>query len=251
MSAHRIFGIACLVCALAAILGSASSASAATLATCRKGTEPPLRYKDADCAEEVLPLSGQYFPAIITPGSSTSVLWTPIKGILVKGVIAGVSFEASCNSGSGTGSVIDEEVGGEGVSAGSEIKLVFSECVVLKPVGQNCKVKGSSFEIPSAKSITFLKEGNVRVKVSPTSGTTLSEVALEGCKTAGLNTSYKLTGSDVLVPEGALERSTEQSSGEGELKLAGQAVSLELLGTLQMAPFEGIAQPALLYVNVS
>jgi hypothetical protein len=251
MSSRKTITVTCLVCAAFACLGAAQSASAATASTCQHRTGSIGAYKDADCTETGPPLTSEYNAVRLTPGVSTEVEWHSWEPqpIVIWTSVGGAEVQISCGGFTGTGSLVDEEVGGEGVSSGSGIAWKVSECTVNKPTGQGCKVKAGGFSFASAKSVSFEIGEEVRVKVSPTSGTVLAETTLEGCKTAELNATYKITGSIILIPEGARQKSTPQSSEEGKLRIASQPAFVELTWTFQMAPVGGVAQNPILYTS--
>jgi len=135
-----------------------------------------------------------------------------------------------CSELEGTGNVTNEVVEGANQAIGKELTILFSKCTVTEPVENGCKLKGGGFEIPSAKSTTYMVNEKVTgVKISPTTGETLAKLTLEGCKTSELNKTYSANGSMVGVVNAespAQLEFTAASSEEGGLTIGGSIVTI-------------------------
>jgi hypothetical protein len=135
-----------------------------------------------------------------------------------------------CELEEGTGSVANEVIEGQNEAVGEGLTSTFSKCTVLEPAEQECKLKGGGFEIPSAKSLTYMISEKVTgVRISPTTGETLANLTLEGCKAAELNGTYAANGALVGVVNGespSLLEFTEASGEEGKLTIGESPVKI-------------------------
>lgn len=147
------------------------------------------------------------------------------------GTVVAVPTQVNCTTASTTGTM-------KNVTSGAEMVLLFtlntnfSGCGVEKPAGKGCKVKEGKITTKSL-SATTKEQGNF-LKFSPTEGTELASITIEGCSVAGLNNTFPLTGSFKVAPSGAtLPSSHEEVTTQNTLKLAGQKAGFEGVTTLK------------------
>jgi hypothetical protein len=231
-----------LLCALVFCAVAAPNASAGrTLFTCVKGGTKD--FSDEHCTKEVTPGLGAFGHLAIEGGTSTNYVSTntvtlkETSNAVFKTTLAGTKGEIVCAKSKEEGTATNELVKTVGQSVGSKISFKYSECTVTKPAGEGCKVKGGAFEFPNLKSTTFEKEEEVEFGVlySPTEGTKLGELVIEGCKIKEMNKGYEVAGSLRAIPEGATTKFIELVT-EKTLTISGQKASLLHQTTMRMAP---------------
>jgi hypothetical protein len=150
-------------------------------------------------------------------------------------VAGGLVTEITCKKVVVTGNLKNEEPTlGKMQIKGSKILIHYTECTVPKPVGQNCKIPSETIQTNAISATTTAKKMNIEFK--PTVGTEFASFSFEGCKTAGLNVKYEVTGSVLAIPNGATLSTTEaQTTTDNTLKFGGKAAGLEGSITLRMA----------------
>lgn len=223
MTRRRSIVGAALLCGLCLFAFGASNASATSTYACEEVAAGTGGFTDSHCTKKGI---GNFSTVKIT--KPVAIRGTNTTTITIKLVISGIKIHITCQLGTGTANASNEVVEGTNQGIAKEINAKFSECAVIEPASQNCKIKGGAFEIGSAQSTTFMISEEVTgVKITPTTGTTLTEVTMEGCKTAGLNGTFPLKGGLVGVVNSespSLLDFTEASSKEGGLTLGGVQV---------------------------
>lgn len=220
-----------LLCAVCVCGFGAANASATTFFECRQAAVPhTATFTDSNCTNMSFTNTGDFTRVVVSANFPTIVRADPVplSQFVFKANVGGIEVQIQCSKAAFAGTGTNQEVEGLMQYVGTSISVAFGECTVSKPVGGNCKVKGSGFEIPNAKSTTFMKtETETREKFTPTSGSVLAELTLEGCKVGAMNATFKLEGGVVGIPIGSNLSFTAQSSEEGGLKFAGNAVKME------------------------
>jgi hypothetical protein len=230
-----------LLCALCACVFGAANASATTLFECVNATpENTGTYLNQKCTEMVGELHiGEFERVEAGPGVTTSTTGTQTGATTFNVTLSKVNITISCSKLMTDGKAVNEKVEGAPESVGSSIKTALSGCTVT-PSEQKCVVKGEKFELPNSKSTTFMKtEKETRIQITPTLGTVLGEVTLEGCKTAELNKTYKIEGGIVAIPEGSNWKVNSESSKEGKLTIGGAAATIESVSVFETLMEEG------------
>ena len=230
-----------LVCALLFGAFAASSASAAgtTAFTCAESpanTTLATQFKDEHCqkattteaekkAKGFKHVEIKETTAITGTNAKTASETTAAASSILRTKASGLETEIVCTTVSGTGELTNSLNGAEKVASGTGT-ITYTGCTAPKPTGQECKVKGG--QVVTKKLAATTKEQGKLVKFSPFEGTTFATITFEGCKTAGLNIEYPLTGSLKATPEGATLSTTEAGvTTQGLLKFGGQAAGLE------------------------
>lgn len=158
----------------------------------------------------------------------------------LKGLLGSTETEVECTTVIASGTVENGANGGENVvlAAGA---IEFSGCAVTKPAGKGCSVKGERF---TTKSLTLAtKEQFGAVSASPTTGTELGAVTIEGCS-VGINGTKVMTGSVKLNPSGSTLTSTHaETTTQNTLKLDGVKAGLEGSITLKAKTIGGEPVP--------
>jgi hypothetical protein len=161
--------------------------------------------------------------------------------VAMSSVIGGVKFQVSCTGVEGGGEMT---AAGEEEVHGSGIVLTYIGCTVAEPAGKGCEVRAGTevngkLKTKSLKSVTTRPEAEkYRSKYSPTTGSTLMSIEVNGCSSETLNGTKELTGSATSVSSnGRLQEFTKTSGSE--LKLAGQALTLVGSNELKSSSAEG------------
>jgi hypothetical protein len=219
-----VLGLLALCAASLCVVG-VSGASAATWFECRFSV--PVNtgtWENPSCTQMSGTDTGVYQWIENIQGKKTKLSLFQQKKFTLRATIFGQATTIQCSEVSGEGTATNEKVGETMQALGSSIKVSFKKCTVPQPESLKCSVKGGAFEIPNAQSTTFKAETETRVKITPTTGTTLGQFTIEGCLLSG---TYLVTGGVVGIPNGSNLFFTEQSSKEGGLKVAGGAATLE------------------------
>jgi hypothetical protein len=161
----------------------------------------------------------------VKTASSTTAAFAPI----LSGKIAGIGVEIKCTSISSTGTLKNQLLGEEHHITGSGIIVTYTGCVVPQPAGNECEVVGGNITTNSLKA-TSSASGAI---FEPTSGTSFTNIVIDGCKNTALNGSFPVTGSVTAIPNGATLEVTKATS-ESTLKFAGQTATLQQIETLRM-----------------
>jgi hypothetical protein len=187
-------------------------------------------YSDAHCVNKTG--SGGFNLVEISSGTEINTTATNAKTASetkaaapekMRGALSGVEVEFECASASGTGTLLNGTT-----SSTATGTLTYSDCIVTKPAGRGCAIKGGSVTTNKLKSTTAGQTG-ANVKVEPASGTELGSVPLEGClanKPPSAN--YPATGSFVASTSGATQTTTEAAiTAQGTFLLGGNLVGAE------------------------
>ncbi len=166
---------------------------------------------------------------------------TPTSTLTLSSTVMGVNITIECKKLTGTGVGFNEVVEGANQALGKEISWQLSECSVLKPSGIGCKIAAGTIKTNTLKSTTYMISETVTwQKYTPTTGTVLASVVVEGCS---LGATYKLEGGIVGVVNNANPselQSTAASSKEGGLTLSGKAATFETKWHSKKAETENI-----------
>ncbi len=153
---------------------------------------------------------------------------------VLSGITGGIAAEIVCTGASSTGHLTNRTNGAKEMFVeGTKTVITYTGCTAPKPTGQNCKVKGG--EVKTAEIVsTTLKKG-MAAEFTPASGTLFATITLEGCKTAGLNTTYKVEGAVIVPITGSTLVTTEaQTTTDNKLKFGGQKAGLASTTTVSM-----------------
>lgn len=143
----------------------------------------------------------------------------------IKGKLSGVAMEIQAATVTGTGTIVNEESGGEVFTTGTEI-LYLEGAKVLAPAGKGCVIKGGEIVTNELRTTTLGAAGSI--KLEPASGTTLASITIEGCSVGALNNTFALTGSVLGTPTGAILGFTHTNTTEqGTLKFGGNPGGLD------------------------
>jgi hypothetical protein len=214
-----------LICGLSFLAFGASSASATSTYICEEVAAGTGGFTDSHCTKKG---TGNF--ATVKATKITKVRSTSTTKITVTFNVGKFMVHIECGLEEGTGSVTNEVVKEDNQAIGKELTAQFSKCTVKEPVEGGCKLKGEGFEVPNAKSTTYMiNEETTGVRFSPTSGETLAKITLEGCKASELNGTYSANGGMVGVVNkespSQLEF-TEASSEEGGLTIGESKVRI-------------------------
>jgi hypothetical protein len=210
--------VALLLCGLSLLVFGGANASATSAYICEEVAKETGGFTDSHCSKKGL---GNF--STVKAASTTKIRSTNTTKITISFNVGESPVHIQCAELEGGGNVTNEVVEKANQAIGRELNTLFKNCTVLEPVESGCKLKGGGFEIPSAKSTTYmLNEKVTGVKISPTSGLTLAKLTLEGCKNSELNKTYSANGSmaGVVNAESAAQwEFTEASSEEGGLTI--------------------------------
>jgi hypothetical protein len=235
-----------VLCAIVfcAIVAQGAAAQGTTAFTCKEKKEAGgVGFSRAHCTPADAVASGAKFEHVeIANGVETEITGNnentgaetvgTSPGVL-NAVIGGVGFENQCPTISGTGTMANSLAGEEMIASGTGT-ITFSGCTVVKPVGQECKIKGGEVATAKIKVTTAGQTEPMFAKIEPAEGTTFGSITYEGCKTAGLNGVYSITGSIKTKPDGSTVKFTEaETTEQGTLKLGGQKAGIGGVGTLK------------------
>jgi hypothetical protein len=116
-----------------------------------------------------------------------------------------------------------ENSGGEVSGTGT---LVYTGCMVLKPAGKECVVKGGSVTTEKLAGTTKAQAAN-KLKITPAEGETFAKITLDKCTVASLNNTFPVTGSLIADVSGATSTSTEAGvTTQNTLKFGGNKAGL-------------------------
>jgi hypothetical protein len=164
---------------------------------------------------------------------------------VLKTTIAGLETEIVCKKVSSTGALENSLVGEEHRISGSGIAISYTECSVLKPAGQECKVHSGSEPIGTIKTESLKSESieePMGQKFSPSAGELFVSITLSGCKSAGLNMSYEIKGTVAAAPSGTGNPSSAGATllvnlpknSSSTLTVGGQKAGLTQVETIKM-----------------
>jgi len=172
-------------------------------------------YKHVAVTEEISVTTSNVQTAAGTSASEDSTL---------ESTAAGIATAITCTTVAGAGKMKNSESGGEMIASGTST-IEYSGCTVTKPAGKGCLVKGGKVTTNSL-SLTS-KEQGAAFNITPTSGTEIASITIEGCSVAGLNKTFPLTGSVKVTPNGATVTTTHAAvTAANTLKFAGQKAGL-------------------------
>jgi hypothetical protein len=212
---------ALLLCAVAVCAFGAANASATTLYVCEEVAKGTGKFTDSHCEKAG---EGNFATVAAKEGEAKEVTPTQTTEFVVKVTIAGILTESHCEEWTGTGKATNELVGGVMQNVGTGLSLEAAKCVLTKPAGQECVLKGGKFVIPSATSLTETVGEVSKVKFTPT-GKNFTEVIIEKCKTAGLNGTYPVEGTASGIINAANPAKLEFTSTSSALTLGGRPVT--------------------------
>jgi hypothetical protein len=247
-----------LLCALAFCAFAAPSAFAVTSGTTAVTCVPTPEtggtndYGDAHC-DGTKSLGGFGHKALA--GNPTKEVEGPsLESAVLTTTAGGLETEIVCSTSSATFTVENSLVGEVHKVTVKELnKITYESCTVPKPAGQECKVKSKGEEKAGMISTNALKgesvEPSMGIEFKPVEGTTFTTLVLEGCKTAGLNKEYAVTGTVTSTPSGS---DSPNSSGatlvvalaknaSSTLEVGGQKAGLKSSNTVKMEAGHPIA----------
>jgi hypothetical protein len=227
MTRHGSFGIAMLLLLVCCGFAAAGAQAEQPAATC---VPEAGAYSDAHCKTETG--SGKFklveIPAgteikTTTTNAKTASETTAAAPARMRGTIAGLETEIECTGVSGSGTLTSGTTSASGTGT-----FTNTGCVVLKPAGRGCKVKGGSLTTNLLKSTTAGQTGT-NAKVQPASGSELGSIAIENClNNKPPNTTYPISGSFVSSGSGATATTTEAAiTSQGTLTFGGNAAGIE------------------------
>jgi hypothetical protein len=231
MNGRRALTGLSLLCALVFCAFAAPSALAATTGTtsftCHEVTPGTGSFADAHCV--VGDAKGKFThlgyattTAAEGTNASTKNETKEATSAVLTTTAGGLETEIVATTVNATGSVTNSLEGERHRVKGSEIVIIYTGLSVPKPAGQGCKVKGGEIKSNSLKS----EDVEMTEVFSPTAGTEFVTVTLEGCKTAGLNKAYAVTGTVAATSSGATAIVNLPKAGS-TLEFGGQKAGLQ------------------------
>lgn len=254
MIGRRIAVVLSLICAQAfcALAAQGASASGTTAFTCSSGAAIK-GFSDEHCDTAVGTSEGSFGHVGIEAGQETEVEYTNGKTknetkeatpAIFKGVIAGVAFEISCTTVSGSAKDTNKEISGAMQNEGTGLALKYSGCAVSKPT-KGCKVKETLEMAGSTITKENLGSGSseMGVEFKPTTGKAFTEFTFEGTECVLKGKSVTVEGAAVatgsrgstaaVTSSGATLVFTTAMTKE-TLKAAGNAAELSSTVTVKM-----------------
>jgi hypothetical protein len=240
VSARRAVLALATVSVLIASAISASSASAATSGTtaftCSAATSSR-PFADEHCLTRRGGESNAFGHVAIPAGKATAIAGTNAKTggstttavpAVLTGTIAGVATELTCTTSATSGSLENSLVGEVHFIQMSGAVISYTGCTMAKPTAAGCSIKEGKITTNSLKATT----SGSSLLFEPTTGTELGKVTFEGCKIAGFNNTFSITGTVPATPNGATLEVTRAAT-EATLKFAGQKAGLAQVETLR------------------
>src|ERR1043166_4096070 len=189
---------ALLLSALAAQSASATKGTTAFPCTSSAGIDD---FSDAHCDNGVE--KGSYGHVYTEPGQEVEIELTNSKTktetkestpAILKGTLAGVKFETTCTTVSGTGKSTNKVIAEVMQNEGTGLAIKYSGCTVNKPAG--CKVKEPIEITGSSITVENLGAGktDMGVQFKPKAEKPFGEVTLEGTECALKGKSFPLEG---------------------------------------------------------
>jgi hypothetical protein len=200
----------------------AANASATTLYVCEEVSKGTGKFTDAHCESAG---GGDFATVAAKEGEAKEVTPTGTTEFVIKTVIAGIAVEAHCEEWTGGGKATNELVGGVMQNVGTRLNLEAAKCIMTKPAGQECVLKGGKFVVPSATSLTETVGEVSKVKFMPP-GKIFTEVIIEKCKTAGLNGTFPVEGTASGIINNANPAKLEFTSTSSALTLGTRPLTL-------------------------
>jgi hypothetical protein len=253
-----------LLCALAFCAFAAPSAFAATTGTTAVTCVPEggaKDYSDAHCDNTAAggPGTGGFGHVALTANPTKEVQATSLENIVLSTTAGGLETEIVCTGADSTFTIENSLVGEEHKITVKEFsKITYTGCTVPKPAGQECKVRGLPDEAGSGMITTNALKGesvagpSMGIKFQPAVGESFGTLVFSGCKTAGLNKEYAVTGSVTSEPSGTDNPKSagatliinQPKEAGSPLKLAGQGLGLKCTSTVEMEGGNPIATTA-------
>jgi hypothetical protein len=190
---------------------------------CEEVSKGTGKFTDSHCEKGG---EGNFSTVAAPEGEAKEVTPTQTTQFITKTVIAGINVEALCEEWTGAGKATNEMVGGVMQNVGTGLSLEATKCVMTKPAGQECVLKGGKFTVPSATSLTETVGEVSKVKFSPP-GKVFTEFTIEKCKTAGLNGTYPVEGTATGIINSANPAKLEFTKTSSALTLGTRPVTLE------------------------
>jgi hypothetical protein len=120
------------------------------------------------------------------------------------------------------------------------LTLTHTGCMVTKPAGKGCVVKGG--EVKTNEIAATSKGLTNQLEITPAAGTEFASLTIQSCTVAGLNNTFPVTGSLKLATSGATTTSTHsESTTQNTLKFAGQKTGLDGAITIKNSKGSGLA----------
>jgi hypothetical protein len=227
MTRRRSTLAALLLCVLCLCAFGAANASAATLYVCQEVAAGTGKWEDSKC--EKAKEKGNFGTVAPVPGFATSINGTATTTTTI-GIFTPVHQDIQCTKLTTTGLTINKVAGELMENVGEKISFKFAGCTFKK---EGCKVKGGEFEFTNLKSNTFVSGSETRVNFSPSAGSVLGLIPIEGC----LESPITVEGSMIGLPSGSSLGFTEASSIEGKMRWGG--FSLRLTTTVRLETSAG------------
>jgi hypothetical protein len=252
-----------LLCALVFCAFAAPSAFAATSGTTAVTCVPEggaKDYSDAHCDNTAAggPGTGGFGHVALAANPTEKVIGTSLENSVLRTTAGGLETEIVCTGHDSTFTIENSLKEEEHKITVKEFKITYTGCTVPKPAGQECKLRGLPDEAGSEMITTNALKGEsvigppMGIKFQPVAGETFATLVLSGCKTAGLNKNYEVTGTATSEPSGT---DSPKSAGAtlivnipkeagSTLKVAGQVAGLKSSDTVEMEEGNPIATTA-------
>jgi hypothetical protein len=155
----------------------------------------------------------------------------------LKSTFSGIVVEVEAKETAGSGTIANEEVGGEAIARGTTT-IAYKGATVAAPAGKGCEIAGGEI---TTKELKFTTAGQgMFLKFEPASGTVFATFKIQGCSLTGLNKEYKVEGTVKGVPNenGEVVFTHVETTEQGTLKFGAQPAGLAGAATLEAREME-------------
>jgi len=153
---------------------------------------------------------------------------------ILKYTISGVNFQYTCQSSSGSGSLVNNT----SQALIENYSLTLNECAVTSPSSSGCVLPGNKLTLGTLTAHTPAPPAALESKMTfePASGEVLATYKLENCFSEIWNGTYTLNGwFPAQMSNGGKTATTTASESLGDLKVSGVKASIDGLSTLTTA----------------